>query len=668
MKIESVHIKNFRSFQEETIVFDDYTCFVGPNGAGKSTVLNALNVFFRQYKDSKTDLSKLSINDFHHKNTAEPIVITVTFKDLNDAAQELLSAYVRQDKLIISSIAVYDVQTERAEVKQFGNRLGFENFRTYFEADKSGAKSPELKAIYLSLRETYTDLPNVSTKADMVDALHAYEASHSDQCSLIPSEDQFYGVSKGADKLSQFIQWVFVPASKDFSEEGLESKNSALGQLLARTVRSRVNFTESMKTLKQQFQEAYQAIIDAEQSTLNDISESLKSRLESWAHPGINAQVAWAQEAEKSVKVDEPFAQILLGERGFDGELARFGHGLQRSFLLALLQELANTHDASAPHLIMGIEEPELYQHPPQAKYLAETLSDLTEQQSQIIVCSHSPQFILGDGLENVRLVRESGLISASSVTQTTYTRLSELLQTVGENAIKENGMIAKLYPSLNPAMSEMFFCNVLILTEGIEDIAYIMSYLTLTEKIKEFRQFGCHIVPVNGKNNLIKPSAIAKQFRIPCFVIWDADSDKQDEFNSLTAKQEQGLADEKDLKKINQLRAELQKHQKDNTSLQTILEFSPIEPFPANDIFHQNFVIWKSNITQVLYNEFGDRYKQYENEAAEFYDNAGKLQKNPLAIAKALELAWNAGLRSEVLSRLVNNIVNFARSTRHHD
>jgi len=45
MKIESVRIENFRSFKDETIRFDNYTCFVGANGSGKSTVLNALNVF-----------------------------------------------------------------------------------------------------------------------------------------------------------------------------------------------------------------------------------------------------------------------------------------------------------------------------------------------------------------------------------------------------------------------------------------------------------------------------------------------------------------------------------------------------------------------------------------------------------------------------------------------
>ena len=108
MKIDSVRIENFRSFEDETIIFDNYTCFVGSNGSGKSTILNALNVFFRQYKDSKTDLSKLIDEDFHHRNIDEPVKVTVTFTELSDDAKDDLSDYVRQDKLIISSIAKYD--------------------------------------------------------------------------------------------------------------------------------------------------------------------------------------------------------------------------------------------------------------------------------------------------------------------------------------------------------------------------------------------------------------------------------------------------------------------------------------------------------------------------------------------------------------------------------
>lgn len=74
MKIESIRIQNFRAFKDETINFNDYTCFVGANGSGKSTILTALNVFFRQYKDTTTDLSKLKEQDFHQKNVDTPII------------------------------------------------------------------------------------------------------------------------------------------------------------------------------------------------------------------------------------------------------------------------------------------------------------------------------------------------------------------------------------------------------------------------------------------------------------------------------------------------------------------------------------------------------------------------------------------------------------------
>ena len=84
MKIESVRIENFRSFKDKTINFDNYTCFIGANGCGKSTILNALNIFFRQNKDCSTDLCRLSIEDFHHKNIDEPVKITVTFIELSD--------------------------------------------------------------------------------------------------------------------------------------------------------------------------------------------------------------------------------------------------------------------------------------------------------------------------------------------------------------------------------------------------------------------------------------------------------------------------------------------------------------------------------------------------------------------------------------------------------
>ena len=637
MKIESIRIENFRSFKAETIYFDDYTCFVGANGCGKSTVLNALNIFFRQNKDCATDLCNLSVEDFHHKNTDKPIRITVTFIELSDEAKKDLSDYVRQEKLIVSSIAKYDHDKNVAEVKQFGNRLGFEDFRKYFEAEKNGAKAADLKDIYSVLRKEYSDLSNVNTKAGMEQSLKDYESNHKDKCVLIQSEDQFYGVSRGQNRLSPHIQWIFVPATKDATEESEESKNSALGQLLSRTVRSKVNFTEKVATLKKLTQEEYQKILDNEQSALDDISKALKIKLESWAHPGISAKVLWKQDVDKSVKVEEPWAFIRIGERGFEGQLARFGHGLQRSYMLALLQELTTVSDETSPKLIMGIEEPEIYQHPPQARHLAETLVELSKNNSQIMICSHNPLFIPGDSFESVRLVREKGSPSESYISQLSYPELSKVIEQSGQKALKKEGMLAKLYPSLNPIINEMFFCNKLILTEGIEDVAYISTYLLLTDNMKYFRRYGGHIVPVGGKNEIIKPLAIAKLLNLPVYVVCDADTDK--------------IKD-----------SEVKEHKKDNKSILSLLGYDNLHEWPKKTIYEDNLTMWNNNLTEIIGLEFNNKWNEYKTQACLYYGNPGGLNKNPLAIARALKMAWDEGCQSSELIRLINNIINFVK------
>lgn len=180
MIVESLKIENFRCFKEEEIFFDKYNCFVGANGAGKSTILCALNIFFRHSKDTKIDVNNISMDDFHHKNIEDDIRITVTFTDLSDKAKEELSDYVRHDKLIITTEAKFNKETGEVEVKQYGNRLGFNDFRKYFEKFKENASADELKDIYGKLKEKYNDLPNVKTKVRMKDALQEYESQRED--------------------------------------------------------------------------------------------------------------------------------------------------------------------------------------------------------------------------------------------------------------------------------------------------------------------------------------------------------------------------------------------------------------------------------------------------------------------------------------------------------
>ncbi|MCX6751862.1 MAG: AAA family ATPase, partial [Candidatus Nomurabacteria bacterium] len=227
------------------------------------------------------------------------------------------------------------------------------------------------------MRQQFPDLPNARSKDDKAAALRTYEAARPEQCVLIPSEDNFYGVNS-TGKLAPFVQWVYVPAVKDAGEEGQESKNTALGKLIARAVRTRTNFDAELEALKADTRAKYSALLDRNRASLSEISQALQRRLEAWAHPNVRLGMEWLSDPNKSVVLQQPVAGIKTGEGDFFGNLARMGHGLQRSYLLALLQELAGSEAPDAPTLILGCEEPEIYQHPPQARHLAEVFVELT--------------------------------------------------------------------------------------------------------------------------------------------------------------------------------------------------------------------------------------------------------------------------------------------------
>ena len=69
--------------------------------------------------------------------------------------------------------------------------MGMEQFRSFFDADKAGAKAGELTVIYDRLKAEHSNLPSARSKDDKGQALRDYENANADQCVLIPSEDNF---------------------------------------------------------------------------------------------------------------------------------------------------------------------------------------------------------------------------------------------------------------------------------------------------------------------------------------------------------------------------------------------------------------------------------------------------------------------------------------------
>lgn len=638
MKIKEIRIENFRSFKEETVSLNRYCCFVGPNGAGKSNVLSALNVFFREQGASATDVTKLTEEDYFNKDTSQPVRITVIFDDLNESAQAELKDYFRQGQLVVTAEAKYAPDAACGVVKHFGQRLGMEAFRRFFEQDKAGAKVAELNPIFDELRGQFPELPAARSKDDKAAALRDYEATHPDQCVLIQSEDNFYGVNS-TGKLAGFVQWVCVPAVKDAGEETQEAKNTALGKLVARAVRNKVNFDDDIAALRDEALEKYRAVLERNQAGLSEISAALRGRLAQWSHPDVRLGVEWLSDPAKAVQVTPPVAGIKTGEGDFLGSLARMGHGLQRSYWLALLQELAGADSPDAPTLLLGCEEPELYQHPPQARYLADVLRELSKGNNQVIITTHSPFFVSGEGFEDIRVVRRPGPRSPSGCRGLTLEKLCARIRTAkrdGRELRRVTGLVAKIHQTLQPQIAEMFFCRIPVLVEGLEDVGYITTQLHISGQWDEFRRLGCHLVPAGGKDKLIQPLAIAVELRLPAYTVFDADG------NCRSGDQRR-------------------RHEADNQALLALLG-EPSTPFPAATLQGSSCTVWPSNLTEVVKQDFGGRLDKFKEPVRVNFAQEGDLEKNVLFLAEWLTAASDAGCQSPSLAGLCNSILEFAK------
>ena len=643
MKIESVRIQNFRTIKDQTVPLTDYTCLVGPNGAGKSTILTALNILFRYSTDATTNLLMLDEEDFHQKDVKEPIRITVTLTDLSTEAQADFANYYRQGKLVISAVAHWNEKSRTAPVLQYGERLVMEEFAPFFKAEGDGAKVEELKKIYAGLKSIYASLPAPGIKQSMVDALRHYEEAHASECKLIASEDQFYGFgAKGKNLLEKYLQWVFVPAVKDASSEQLEAKRTAFGQILERTVRSKMSFSEPIRQLRDEALRKYGELLGSYEKTLEDLASALTGRLRAWAHPDARIKLSWQNDSSK-VSISDPVAEVLAGEGIFEGHLPRFGHGFQRSFLLALLQELASTDVSGGPTLVLACEEPELYQHPPQIRHLASVFDDLARKGSQVFVCTHSPLFIRGEQFEEIRFVTKNPGSGEAVVRFLNFDSVAESIATAGgSKPLKSAGTGLRVSQALQPLINEMFFTTVLVLVEGVEDASYISTYLVLTDLWQEFRRLGGHIVSCQGKNSMIVPLAIARGLKIPTFLVFDADTDKCADAGKKT------------------------QHEKDNKTLLSLCGLAAQPSLPDAPVWGDNLVMWKEDIGSALAEDFGKQEwdeLRHAIKAKHGMADVPDIYKCSAFIQLFLSESWDENKKCSTLDRLCKAIITFAQA-----
>ena len=487
MKIKTIEIENFRSIKSDKIDCTDFNTFVGPNGSGKSTVLNALNIFFGE-------INNFSADDFHNRVVEEPIKIRVTFHELSDAAKEDFKHYVRSNLLVVQAdISVDDNGNFNRVIR--GERLIFEPFKAFFEASNATDRGK----IFKTLREEHQGIAEATNDNDRRASLAAYEEALGDESkTLTVSGSDFFGISKGAHKFQRHLSWVYVPAVKDASSEGEEGKSSHLGRLIQHTIRSGMDYDADLEAIKADALGSYQKLLAGQKAHLSALQASLATKLQAAVTAETDLLLDWKKD-ERSVAIQEPVAQVLLTDRGFSGEVDKFGHGLQRAFLLVILQELMSVDSEVSPTLILGCEEPELYQHPPQAKHLAQIMMELSAGDAQLFVTTHSPYFVDVEHYNGIKMFRNRAGV-AESASSTFGTILDGYNRAFARPLRDEDQARTKLAIQTQPKFNEIFFADKVVLVEGISDLSCIESYLRLSGRKADFQRSGAAIVVCEGE------------------------------------------------------------------------------------------------------------------------------------------------------------------------
>lgn len=521
MRLAAVTVKNFRSIRESSLKIDDLTALVGPNGAGKSAFLKAIELF----QDEKPRVEK---EDYHGMNTGEEISINLTFADLTGAEQDAFPLCAPDGKLSVELAFAWDTNQGKAKPSVYVHLPQDPRF------DKIRKESTdEAKKYYKTIKDEHS-LPDCTTIDGVKDAIRKLEGKHTTELEWGRDKDISFKITGNTpSSLDTFIRFIVVPAVRDASDDASDAKNSAVTRLtehLTSTLKTDPAFLKFSKDA----QKNYEYVVGKfEADQLKKLSIDVTTRLGALVD-GVEADLSWP---DKRLTIELPATRVRLGEDGDPFDVQRIGHGSQRAFIMALLQQIAAAPAAAAqggqrgpppaPAFVLVIEEPEIYQHPSRQRRMARAFSQMSGKGAaapvQILYTTHSPHFVGIDRIENIRLVqkRKAGDRGMYETTISS-TSLSEVKTTLGVDALADEPAIERLRTAMTPWLNEGFFAKLVVLVEGDNDYAAIVG--AARSLGIEFEDMNVAVIPCGGKYNMDKPLAVFRSIRIPTYMVWDAD------------------------------------------------------------------------------------------------------------------------------------------------
>ncbi len=650
MLIKNVHVKNFRSILDESLPCDSLTALVGRNGSGKSSFLSALELFYNP-------TARVTQEDFYAEDVTQDIEIAVTYTDLSAEARGLFSAYIDSDALTVVRV-FSDPQSGRS-----GSYHGMHLQNPDFLAiRRAGPAAMAIRGKYNEIRrqEKYTSLPSVNSANAVQKELVDWETRNPEQCEPLRDDGQFFGFTQvGQGFLGRYSKFIHIPAVRDAQEDATEKRGSSVTEIMDLVVRSALAKREDVEDFKRRTQDQYREIMNPTNLTeLDKLAQGLSRELQSYV-PDTRVLLQWSELSD--IAIPMPQAEVRLMEDGYDSRVERTGHGLQRAFIITMLQYLdairymeptledqstegtesdAGETSLQLPSLVLAIEEPELYQHPSRQRHLASVLLRLATgairgvaQSTQVIYTTHSPLFVGLDRFDQIRVLRK--VLRDNAMPRVTRLRKADMGVVAGElwhgsgsqgKMFTAETLKPRLQSMMTPWMGEGFFADVVVLVEGEGDRAAILG--VARSKKCDFDSLGITVIPCSGKSNIDRPLVILRSLGISVYVVWDGD------FGGKGAKPD------------------------DNRRLLRLLG-EPERDWPH--FVEELSACFKATLERTLEEEIGkESFAQWLSEAQHEFgiDRREHALKNPAIIEYVVVKGASSGKTSKSLERIVESII----------
>jgi predicted ATP-dependent endonuclease of OLD family len=512
MKIKKLKVHNWRSIKDVEIDFMDLMVFIGQNNHGKSNVLSAIHFFF----------GAITCSDLDFAYGTTDLFVEITFSDLDDHDRGQFGKYLTADSTITVRKSITKGESfEYHGYKQIPSEdwLREENIPSYASRETivgtplNAFVPPTGRVLKEMVREA--QLAYIAANADTLTFSYELEATN------------FLGLKSVAQGI--FGEVYFIPAVKNASDEFNVKGKSVFNQLFTNVINDMSATNEEYKNVKLKVAELTQSlnktITDGSSNQnrpkqISRLEQLLEEELSSW-NTTIDIEIT-PPNIDEVLKVG---TNVWLND-GYRTDVNRKGNGLQRSLIFALIKawakvtreqrdrELESEEEAAQRKASRStyfiFEEPELYLHPQAQRELYASLKELSENQSQVLLSTHSSAFIDLDSHESICILYKNTAAEGTKRLQC----LNEIFTSQDDK--KE----FKMTYWINPDRGELFFAKKVILVEGETD-KIVLSFLA--------NQLGCFkydytIIDCGSKDAIPLYMHLLNNFKLPYIAVYDID------------------------------------------------------------------------------------------------------------------------------------------------